>query len=215
MQTQINGINKVTGNEIYLQMNQASEQLTANGGSRYEDATRTGKRFSFRNTTGVAAVNAIPTIATNCSFFNSDPDGGRSMIIDAIFASQVGNWAAAVGQCTIIYVLGQTRVVQLAADALIPRKLNGLGPSSDTCALISIGGTDLDAVTGVVVGWMPACTSRNTAVNTLPGLHLFANMDGLLIVPPGRYLGIHVLSSSTTPTFSMGIQWHEKQITLK
>ena len=214
MQTEIKTINRVTGNEVYQEMNEFGELLVARGSAKYEDATRSGKRFSFRNTTGVAAVTAIPTIATNCSFTNSDPDGGRVAIIDTIFASQVGNASAALDQCFIIYVLGQTRVAAIAADALIPRKMNGLGPSTDTCLTVSVGGTNLDAVTGVAVGWMPACSSRNSIVTTLPGIHLWAPMDGLLILPPGRILGLHVLSSEATPTFAMGIQWHEREITL-
>jgi len=214
MQTEIKAIQRITGDEAYLSMNQGNELLVACGSAKYEDATRTGKRFSFRNTTGVAAIDAIPTVATNCAFCNTDPDGGRSAIIDTIFASQVGNWAAALGQCTIIWILGQTRVAQLTDGALIPRKLNGLGPSSDTCLTVAVGGVDLDAVTGVETGWMPASTSKNTAVNTLPGVHFFAKMDGLIIIPPGRILGLHVLSSSDTPTFAMGIEWHERVLTL-
>ena len=214
MQTELKAINRVTGNEIYLEMNQSQELLSARGSAKYEDATRTGKRFSFRNTTGVAAVTAVPTTATNCAFCNTDPDGGRSAVIDAIFASAVGNAAAALGQYHIIYVLGQTRVAQLTDAVLIPRKLNGMGPSTDTCLTIAVGGVNLDAVTGVAVGWMPACTSVITAVTTLPGMHLWAQMDGRLILPPGRILGLHILASQTTATWAMGIQWHERAMTL-
>lgn len=218
MQTEVKAINRVTDDEISLKANQAKEMLVARGSAKYEDATRSGKRFSYRNTTGVAAVTAVPTIATNCAFFNSDPAGGRSIIVDAIFASAVGNAAGALGQYHIIYVLGQTDVraaVDLPAfTVLIPRKLNGLGPTSDTCVQIAIGGANLDAVTGVAVGWMPACTSVITAVTTLPGMHLWAQMDGRLIIPPGRLLGLHVMASQTTATWAMGIQWHEKVITL-
>ncbi len=214
MQTEIKAINRVTGDEISLKANQAKELLGARGSAKYEDATRTGKRFSFRNTTGVAAVIAIPTVATNCAFCNTDPDGGRSAIIDTIFASQVGNAAAALNQFSIIWILGQTRVAQLTDGALIPRKLNGMGPTTDTCLTVAVGGVDLDAVTGVAVGWMPACTNRNTAVVSLPGIHLIAKMDGLIIIPPGRILGLHVLAAEVTPTFAMGIQWHERYLTL-
>jgi len=214
MQTEIKAIQRITGDEVYLEMNQGNELLVAQGSARYEDATRTGKRFSFRNTTGVAAVTAIPTVATNCAFCNTDPDGGRSAIIDTIFASQVGNASAALDQYFIIWILGQTRVAQLTDGALIPRKMNGMGPTSDTCLTIAVGGVDLDAVTGVEAGWMPACSSRNSAVTTLPGIHLIAQMDGLIIIPPGRILGLHVVASEATPTFAMGIQWHERILTL-
>lgn len=214
MQTEILGINRVTGAEKNVQANEAGDLLMAQGAARYEDATRSGKRFIMRNTTAIAGVTAIPTTAINCAFHNSDPDGGRSMIIDAIFSIQAAIASAAFDQFGMIWVLTQTREATLTDAGLIPRKLNGVGASSDTAAYIVVPAETLEAVGGVAIGWMPVGNSVNTSVNTLLGAMLWQDIDGKIIIPPGRTLGLHMMVSEVTPTFNMGIMWHEKTITL-
>lgn len=214
MQTELLGINRVSGAEIALEADEAGELLVAAGDSDYAEITRAGLSFTYRNTTAVAALTSLPTTATNTAFRNTAPDGGKSMIIDAIFSLQIGNTAAALGQFSIIYVLGQTRVASQAVDVLIPRKNNSLGDQTSTICTQSIGGTALDAVTGVAIGWMPIGPTVQVGVASLPGMCIYAPVDGRIIVAPGRILGLHMMGSQTTPTWIMGIQWHEKVITL-
>ena len=194
----------------------AGDSLVAAGDAKYTDITRSGG-FIYRNSTAVAAVVALPTTATNTAFRNSADDGGPSVIIDAIFALQIGNGAAAFGQWGMIYVMGQTRVASQAVDVLIPRKTNGLGSTTGQVGTVvtqSIGGTALDAVTGVAIGWMPIGPTVHAVVASLPGTQMWAPVDGRLILPPGHIIGLHVLGSSVTPTFVMGMMWHEKVIAL-
>ena len=216
MLQELEATNRETGNPIPLEATEAGEQLIAAGDARYADVTRAGS-FIYRNSTAVAAVTGLPTTATNTAFRNSADDGGPSVIIDAIFALQIGNGAAAFGQWGMIYVMGQTRVASQAVDVLIPRKANGLGSTSGQVGTVvtqSIGGTALDAVTGVAIGWMPIGPSVETVVASLPGTQMWADVDGRLILPPGHIIGLHVLASQTTPTFIMGMMWHEKVIAL-
>ncbi len=194
----------------------AGDTLVAAGDAKYTDITRAGS-FIYRNTTAVAAVTGLPSTATNTAFRNTAEDGGVSVIVDAIFALQIGNGAAAFGQWGMIYVLGQTRVASQAVDVLIPRKTNGIGSTTGQVGTVvtqSIGGTALDAVTGVAIGWMPIGSSVETVVASLPGTQMWAEVDGRIIVPPGHIIGLHVLASQTTPTFIMGMMWHEKVIKL-
>ncbi len=216
MQTELKAKNRVTGDEIYLEANQAGEGLNAQGAAWYEDLTRGGRAFSMKSTTVVAAVTALPTTAVNVAFYNTDPDGGRSIIVDAVFAEHTGNAGAALDQATIIWVLGQTRIIvtTMADSGLTPRKLNGLGPTTDTCVRMSISGETLDAVTGVAIGWQPIGNSVNTAVISLPGSQLWAAVDGRIIIPPGRFFALHVLASSVDIDYNMGMLWHERRLTL-
>ncbi len=214
MQTELLGINRVTGNEIPVEADEAGDLFVSHGSADFEDATRSGKRFIMRNTTPIAGVTAIPTQAINCAFHNSDPDGGRSMIIDTIFSMQSGIASAALDQVGMIWLLTQTREAILTDGLLIPRKLNGVGASSDTCCYIVVPAEALEGVGGVAVGWMPIGNSVITAVTTLYGMALWAEVNGRIIVPPGRTLALHMMVSEVTPTFNMGIMWHEKQITL-
>ncbi len=209
-------VNRETGQPITPEATPAGESLVAAGDARYTDITRAGS-FIYRNTTAVPAVTSLPTTATNTAFRNSADDGGPSVIIDAIFALQIGNGAAALASANMIYVMGQTRAASQAVDVLVPRKANGLGSTSGQVGTVvtqSIGGTALDAVTGVAIGWMPIGGSVNTAVVSLPGAQLWEEVDGRLILPPGHIIGLHVLASQTTPTFIMGMMWHEKVLAL-
>ena len=216
MQTEIKAINRVTSDEINLEMDESKNALVAQGEAKYVETTRSGKHFIMRNTTAVAAVVALPTTAVNCAFYNTDPDGGRSIIVDAIFALNIAYGGTNLGQCGMIYVLGQTRIaVATMADAgLIPQKANGLGPTTDTCIRMSIAAETLDAVTGVEVGWMPIGNGARTGVVTTPGMVLWEEVDGRIILPPGRFMGLHVMASEVDPTFVMGMMWHEKVLTL-
>ena len=214
MQTELNAINRVTGSEVKLQSTEGGDGLVVPGGVLYEEVTRAGLAFHFHTTTATAGVTSTPSTAVNCAFRNTADDGGKSMIIDAIYAMQVGNAGATLSGFGIIYVLGQTRVAALTSGGLIPRKNNGMGPSTDTVCIMSLTATALDAVTGVVIGWLPAGPGIFQNIASLPGLVIFNEINGRIIVPPGRILGVHVAAGSTTATWNMGLMWHEKVITL-
>jgi hypothetical protein len=211
MESKVRAINRVTRVMGDLQANQAGEALLAPGSAEYEEITRGGFAFHFITPTTTAAVIAVPTVACAGSLYNTADDGGRSLIIDAVFGYSVAG-GAVLYQASMIYVLGQTRVAALAGGIVI-RKNNGLGVTSDSIALATDAG-NLDAVTGVAVGWAPIGNSIVSAVASLGQLALFVPVDGRIIVPPGRALGLHVLASAVGTTWQVGVMWHEKQITL-
>lgn len=214
MQTELLAINRVSDAEIGLGSNEVGDLLAAQGDAIFTEVTRPARSFMWRNTTAVAALDAIGDVATNCALYNGAPDGGRSMIIDAIFASQVGNAGAALEQAGMIFCLGHIRADVPGDSGIIPKRLNSIGPASDTVAVTTVGGTDLDAITGLAINWFPIGRNVRTMVHTLPGMSLWAPVDGRIILSPGRYLGLHVLASSTDVDFTMGVQWHEKTLTL-
>lgn len=214
MQTELLAIQRVSGAEVDLGANEIGDLLAAQGDASYTEITRPARSFMWRNTTAVAALDAIGDVATNCALYNGAPDGGRSMIIDAIFAVQVGNAGAALSQAGMIFCLGSIRAAVPADSTIIPKRLNSIGPASDTVAITTVGGTDLDAVTGVAINWFPIGRNVRTMVHTLPGMSLWAQVDGRIIVSPGRYIGLHVLAASTDEDFTMGVMWHEKQLKL-
>lgn len=214
METKVRMINRVTGVAGDTAANEAGEALVAQGAAEYEEITRGGFAFHCENSTATAAVIALPTRAVAIGFWNSAADGGKSMIVDALYAVAVTNGAATHQQCGLIYVLGQTRVVTLTSG-LTARRNNGYGATNDSVAVIAVGGgTILDTVTGVAIGWQPAGHSVTTAIVSLGGMGLWAPIDGRIIIPPGRQFGINILASATDSTWNVGMMWHEKQITL-
>jgi len=214
MQTKVRGIQSVTGNEIDILANEEGALAVAQMASGYEEITRQGRAFIAKNTVAVASVIALPTTAISFALYNSAADGGRSIIIDAVFAIGPANAAAALEQVSMIYNLGQTRAALPTNSAMVPLKTNGYGPGTDTVAYTTIGGTALDAVTGVAINWFPIGNSVTTAVVSLPGGALWVPVDGRLICPPGRYFALHTLAASVGLTMNVGCMWHERVLTL-
>ncbi len=211
METKIRAENRVTRVATDIKASQAGELFGAAGGADYEDITRRGFSFHVKATTQVPSVVAIPTVATGLMVWNSAADGGKSMIVDAIFAVCLDG-SDALATYGLIYVLGQTRVATVANE-LTARRSNGFGATSNTVAVIAEGG-NLDGVTGVAIGWMPIGESINQAVVSLQGTALWADVDGRIIIPPGRALGIHTIASDVNSDFQCGMMWHEDVIRL-
>lgn len=208
-------IKRVTGiDEVNLHADELQNLLQAGGESRYTEIVRRGGAYTCRNTTAVASVIAIPTTAISFALYNPEADGGKSLIIDAVFAIGPANAGAALEQVSLIYNLGQQRPSAIPANsAMIPLSLNGKSTTSPV-AWTTIGGTALDALTGVAINWMPIGNSVVTAVHTLPGGAVWVEVDGRLIVPPGRYFALHTLAASVGLTMNVGCMWHEKVLTL-
>ncbi len=212
MQSLINAIHRVLGTEKTLEASESGSLFTAQGAAPFEELARSGMTFTARSITAAAGVVALPTTAAIISLFNTAASGGKSAIIDAIFAVQIAAHTT-IGQSGLIFVLGQTAVAS-NAGALVIRKMNGLGPTSDSVCLAGDSSIALDAVTGVAIGWIPIGPTVNAGVISLPGEVIYAPVDGRLIVPPGHLLGVNVMTSNVENTFQCGILWHERQLTL-
>ncbi len=211
MQTKVRAKGRVSGVAMDVEANQAGGLLTALGDADYTDITRGGHAFHVKAATGVPSLAAIATIATAFMCWNSAPDGGKSMIIDALFAV-ADDGSDALSSYFMIYVLGQTRVATVA-DELTPRRNNGLGATTDTIAICAEGG-NLDGVTGVAIGWMPVGNSITQAIVSQQGSTLWAEVNGRIIIPPGRAFGMHTIAADANSDFECGMMWHEKQIKL-
>jgi len=211
MQTKIRAIQRVSQAETDIEATQQGELLVAPGAAQYMEIARQGNMFVARSTTATVSATALPTTTAGFGLYNSEADGGKSLIIDAIFALQITAHNI-LSHFTLIYVCGQTRVAALT-DALIERKTNANG-GGGSVALCAAGGAILDAVTGVAIGWMPIGPSVQAGVVSLAGLGLWTEVNGRLIVPPGRQFGVNVMGADSTGTWNCGVMWHEKQITL-
>ncbi len=215
MEITVERTNRVTGAVNYAKSTEGGDTLVALRGAKYEEVTRSGYAFHVITTTATASLIAVGTTTCAIGLCNTADDGGRSMIIDSVFAIKVTQ-AAALSQESLFCVVGQTRVAALAGG-LVVRRNNGLGVTTDSVALATAGGNILDAVTGVAIGWIPVpgCKPVYGMVNSLPGQCLWANVQGRLIVPPGRQFGVSVVSSeAVTGTWNVGVAWHEKQLKL-
>ena len=201
-----------TSTELSAQVTAAGEALIAAGMAPYEETTRAGNAFHCTTTVATGSVVALPTTTAGAGMYNNAAEGGKSIIIDAIYAVNIVGHGV-LTQSSLIYVVGQTSVAALATPLVI-RRNNGNGATNDSIAIIKAGGAILDGVTGVAIGWIGAGQTSNQSVISLPGQVLWADIGGRIIVPPKRQFGINVMSSNVENTWNCGIMWHEKQLTL-
>ena len=131
MQTLVKAIQRILGTEKNLECSESGAAFVADSAAPFEELTRGGYSFSAISTTAAAGCVALPTRAAQITLWNSADDGGRSCIIDAVFAINIVAHTT-LGQHGLIVVLGQTRVAS-TAGALIPRKLNGKGQFRHCC----------------------------------------------------------------------------------
>lgn len=205
--------------EIQPHLSGQAEQLIAFGAAPYQEIVRQGRAFIVNTTTAIAAVTAIPSTGYGFAIWNGESDGGRSYIIDQVGALYTAN-ASIIPHNGIIGCLGFVReAIPTAQTAIVPKQLNGMG-NSDTKAKVIVqadnpyagGAGTVLATTGIAGNWFPLGDSINAAVTSLPGFQKVFNVDGRIIVPPGRLFLLHILGAKTDVSAQLFISWHEKVI---
>jgi hypothetical protein len=201
--------------EVQTVLSGQAEQLAAFATTQYQENVRNGRAFWVANAIGspVAPVTSIPTTAHTIALYNNEPDGGRSYVIDYVWAFNVAVSSVTIFHTGMIGCLGQVREAIPANAAPVIKSANGTG-KLDTRARTFIGGTALPATTGLAANWFPIGDSWINSVVTLPGHSKIVDIDGRVIVSPGRWFAVHTLSSITTQTYIMGIGWTEKNLYL-
>jgi len=203
-----------------LQLSGQAEQLIAFGAAPYQEIVRQGRAFVANTATAVATVVAIPATAVyGFIIYNNESDGGRSYILDRVSALYTVNSGAALAHVGIIGCLGLVREAVPTAAAIIPKQMNGMGNSDTKARFVLTGdnawglGATLAPPTSVFTSaWFPIGNSINSAVNALPGFQTDVNIDGRIIIPPGRLFAVHTLGSVVTSSAQFYIYWHEKVI---
>ena len=198
--------------EVQSALSGQAEELSCFASAQYQEQVRNGRAFYISNAIGspVAPVTAIPTTAVILALYNNEPDGGRSYVLDYVWAFNVAVTSVTIFHSGIIGQLGQIREAIPTNAAPVIKSANGMG-KLDSRARTVVGTTVASFTAG---GWFPMGDSWINSVITLPGHSKIVNVDGRIIVPPGRYFGLHVLSSITTQTYIMGIGWTEKNLYL-
>jgi len=198
-----------------LTLNQQLELLISQGSAPYQEIVRAGRAFWVNTAVAVPAVVAIPTTAHMLAIYNTEPDGGRSLIIDWVAAQNVASTAAA-GQANVLGLLGQVRET-VPVDAALPiKKCNGMGGGiPDAPVRTILTATALPAGTGLQTNWFPVGPSvGKPGAAATPGYGIWGAIQGGMIVPPGRYFAMHVIANVVGETFQGFIGFHVKQLQL-
>lgn len=180
--------------------------------SEFLEMTRAGRRFmGIFSTTGIGTVQAVPTTTANWLLYNPDP--GRAYVIDQITAFFLSG-TAGIGGTLVGIVSPITATLPAAATGAAVGNASAGGLNSK--AVLAVTYT-LPTPAGMVQwGILPGQQGQTTGV--VPGLggNYTADVRGRLIVPPGKALGLALITAAgTAPLFVMGASWHEVELDLE
>lgn len=181
--------------------NQLDELLTAQGLPPYTEMTRKFNYVSAMNTSALAALVVRPGTTANFTLFNNEPAGGKSYVIDRMFAFNLVS-TAAEARSGMWYCVHKPGLVSPTADITARGWGRGSAGSSNSI-------TDT-AMTVIDDGWFPAgpfSTVEPTGV--LPGAIMEVRFEGRIIVPPLCGFSTQVVSSVVGNTFTTGFAWWE------
>lgn len=174
--------------------------LVAKGNADYSKIAREGDMWSTMIATSIAAIVALPTTLANLEINNH---GQRYMVVDTIWSWQLLG-TAVVWSHTPWACVGEQ--VYSANTALV---IGGAKGDTYTSATTSEVRT---AITQTVVanGWrtFPGSTMNFGLAAATPGGANVGDVNGRLVVPPGRSLYVSVTGSvNTASAFHVGASW--------
>lgn len=189
--------------------NELNEQLVAMGLPPYAEMTRKGERYSVQTATPFAAITALPTTTAKLEIVNAH--ASKSMVVEEIWSWQLLG-TAVVWSHTPWAQVGAA--VYSANAALIAYSANG-GTAITSAASGTPFKTAVDQ-TVVAAGWrvFPGSTMNFGLAAATPGGANVGQVDGRLIVPPGKALHVAVTGSvNTASAFHCGAAWSWADIT--
>ena len=186
--------------------------LNAFGLPAKTELVRLGNSWHCSIATGSAFthVAAWPTTRAEIVLYNGESAGGKSYVIDQVWAANVATSIAAASAYTLLaqIVPGSLTAPADNSSQLIT-SLSGRGTNYSGKARRAVANTDfMVASKWQVIASVPAGPSVSI------GLAVLAEVNGGLIVPPGAVLGLNLVAGTATGTASIGFTWHETQLPL-
>ena len=175
--------------------------LIAEGAAQFANVTKEGEMWSTSIATPIAAIVGLPTTLANLEIHNN---GTRYMIIDTIWSWQLLGTAV---------VWSHTPWAQVGAPVFSANTALVIGGGNGTTTTSATTSEVRTAITQTVVanGWrvFPGSTMNFGLAAATPGGANVGDVDGRLVVPPGRALHVSVTGSvNTASAFHVGASWY-------
>jgi hypothetical protein len=171
------------------------------------EIVRMGGSWVVQDTTAVATVTAVPTTTAQNTFWNGEPDSGRTYVIDRAWCLIGVTAAAATGE-SLLGMVNKGPVAAPTAVSLTVSTLNGRNYAGKMVVARSATVTDDK--------WWVLPSPDNAAIITATGQDvgktIHAELNGLIQLPPRHQFSLAVMGTNTTATSKCGIQWHEIQM---
>lgn len=190
-------------------MNNRGDLCFVHGLPPHAELTRLGEAWSVVVPTGNAfqPVAAWPTTLANIVLYNGNVAGGKTLVIDTVWASAITSIAAA----SSFTMLAQISNAGVAA------------PTNNTAVLIT--GRSGKVYSGnakrAIANTAFAVANKWTAIGTTDGhpstaigAGCFADVLGRFLVPPNACFCVNIVASTAGGTMVQGIDWYEVQLDL-
>lgn len=189
-----------------LALNSRGEALVSQVLPSRAELVRLGNSWSVSIPTGsaFAPVAAWPTTLENIELYNNEPAGGKSYIIDSVWAAAITSIAAASSFALLVQHLGPLAApTNNTALLIVSRSGRRSYPGN---AFRAVAGTRATASQWDVVAGMAASPSASI------GASVYADLFGYYVVPPGNGIAFNLVASTAAGTAIQGVGWHEVQL---
>lgn len=202
LDTKLQAVGRGGTANVYLEANALKDLMIGQNLPPYAEMTRKGYGWSVKTSTAFTSQVVLPATVANLEIVNNH--ASSLMVVDTIEAWQIIGSAVAEGYA----LFAQVGVAVVASiDALVVYSANG--SAKYTSGLAADVKTDTEQ-TVVAAGWrqFPGSTWGKSLNAATPGGGLVGQVDGRLIVPPGKALHVAVTGSVGTATgMHCGASW--------
>lgn len=189
-----------------LQANEKSELFMAQGLPPFTEMARKGQYYGTMSVSAVAALVVRPTTLCILEIYNNSMNtglGAQNMLISTMFAHELVHSTTGLGGGSSLYAMVTLPKAAPSDGALVIASLTGRPPATKSVitGIATSGLTDN--------GWFPWGTANKTesAGAVVPAGHVFAAVDGKILVPPSCSLCLSVVSGYAADTFTPGATW--------
>jgi len=171
-------------------------------------ARMAGEHESAITSSAVAGLVVRPTTVALATIFNGESPGGKSLVIDRLFAFNLVSGAAQ--SMFSLWYCNHTQLINVAKPANDIATLRGTGDGREpdvSTVRVDVGATVVDD------GWFP-CGNWGEAeeAGILPGAAIEWECHGRLIVRPKSALSLHVVAGTVNEDFTVGASWWRTQL---
>lgn len=188
-------------------INSRGDLMTAQSLPERTELVRLGNSWAVEDTTSVVDLTGVPTTTASLSFWNGEPDGGKSYVIDRVFTT-VTTSAGAASAHTLFCLLNKGPVASPSGVSLTIGTKNGRNyPGKIVIARSATVTND---------GWWPCpdqgMVSGAAAATTTIGLTVDSRINGNIVIPPRHEFSLALMGVNATEAGKFGMEWHEVQL---
>src|ERR1051326_6539956 len=188
-------------------VNSRGDVMVAQSLPERTELVRLGNTWSVQDTTAVADLTGAPTTTASSTFWNGEPDGGKSYVVDRAFCTA----AVSAGAASAHTLFGMVNKGPVAAPSGVSLTIS-THKGRNYPGKIVVG----RSVTVTNDGWFALPDAANAAGavagTTTIGLTIESNLKGLVIIPPRHQFSLAVMAVNATETNKCGLTWHEVQL---